>query len=319
MSRMRWDKESIKLAFKVYSESGNPLHGGKLRKENGALYGAILHHFKSYKAFIEEIGINYEEIAGKQRWTNEKVIEEFKKFESEGYGINVKSVAKHRRDLFEQILSRFGSYQEFVEKLGYDYKEIRKFREWKREEVVEALVSRYNEGQSMHSLDLINEFRALYKACIARFGSYREALECAGLNYYEQVGDMYVSSAFGNKFERLLANMFEDLDKGYIRHSREVDGIVPDFFDKQNNAFIDAKLSSWTVFNSETIEKYLPHCSKLVIVYLRGKQIQREIDGVELRHVSHYFEELRKHHLEDYIEKFDNLMRELESTEKEAV
>jgi hypothetical protein len=318
VGRKKWDKDSVKIAFKEYIETGKPLQAKKFRQDNGALYGAILYHFKSYKGFIEEIGLNYDSIADKKRWTNEKVIEEFKKFESEGYDINPKTVYKHRVDLYAQISERFGSYKEFVEMLGYDYKGICKHREWTKDEIKDVITSRVNEGESLYSVDIINEHFALYRACETHFGSYKLALEYAGIDYSENVGNMSTSAKYGHKFERLLAEMFDALGKNYVRYSRDIDGIIPDFFDADSNRFIDAKLSSWTVFYSDTIEKYLPHCSELVIVYLRGPQIQRKIDGVELRHISYYFDELKKNGLEDYIGKFSDMLFELERIEKEA-
>jgi len=300
-------------------DTGKPLQAKKFRKDNGQLYGAILYHFPSYQSFIEEVGLDYSKIADKRRWTDEEVIETFKNLKQDGHDVSPKSLCLSHLSLYAQISDRFGNYKTFLESLGYDYKELCKRRSWTKDEVKEELLKRVKNEESLLSSVLLNDHFALYKACRTVFGSYKNALDYCGISYVDVVGDMNIASTYGFVFEQTLSNMFDALGRNYIRHSRSVDNIIPDFYNDSENEIIDAKLSSWTVFHSDTIEKYSPHCDKLVIVYLRGPSIQKKTPGMELRHVSYYYEELRKNGLDKFITVFNDLLSSLESAEKEAV
>lgn len=318
MVRRKWTKQLIQEEFIEYTKTGKPLQAKKFRKENLSLYGAAQYHFGSYKGLVESVGINYNDIADKRRWTNQEVIEEFKKYETTGYEINATELCKHNVALYAQICERFGSYKQFLEDvLGYNYNEITKKRKWTKEDVITSLQQREVNGESLVAGILYDEHFALYRACTTVFGSYQKAIESAGLSYEDAISDLSISAVYGHLYENLLAEMFAKLKYEYVRHYTGVDNIIPDFYDARSGNFIDAKLSSWTVFNSHTIEKYVPNCNKLIIVYLRGGQIKRKIAGVEFRHVSYYYDELRSKGLDDFIEKFDELLAKL--NEKEAV
>lgn len=301
----------ILTEFADYRASGRPLQARKLRDYDVRLYGAICYHYGSYKKFIESFGINYNELADKRRWTDAEVIEEFRKYEESGRELNAKSLSEYSEALYIQIATRFGSYEEFLTLQGYDYQEITKKRTWSESDVIRALQDRVKNEESLIAGIIADEHFALYRASTTVFGSYRNAIEAAGLNYDECVNDFGECSYYGREFENKLAEMFEALGHTYARHYRGFDAIIPDFYDEATNIIYDAKLSSWTVFNSDTIEKYTPHCSKLVIVYLRGAKIKRNIDGMEMRHVSYYYDELMEKGLTHFIEYFDDLLERI--------
>lgn len=279
-----------------------------------------MYHFKSYPDFVNSLGLDYNEIAEKRRWTDEDVVEEFKKYEANGHELNATSLTKINIALYAQICDRFGSYEGFLTNLGYDYSEITKRRIWSEQDVINALKEREANGESFVSAIIADEHFALYRACTTVFGSYRNAIEYAGLSYDSCVDDVFECSYFGREFENKLKEMFQALGYGYDYHYQGLKGIIPDFYDAPNNIIIDAKLSSWTVFNSSTIEKYIPHCDKLVIVYLRGARIKRRIDGMEMRHISYYYDELREKGLDHFIDEFAELRRKLDEkqSQKEA-
>lgn len=85
---------------------------------------------------------------------------------------------------------------------------------------------------------------------------------------------------------------------------------MPDFWDESSKIFLDAKLSSWTVFSSTSLEKYLPHCDKLIVVYLRGEEITHDIPKLELRHVSYYYPALMESGNSGHIARFEEIMRD---------
>jgi hypothetical protein len=265
--------------------------------------------------FIEELGFDYNQITKKIRWDKQRIKDEFIKF-AETSDINPKNVNKIRCDLYAQIREKFGSYESFVVSMGYDYKDVCKTRAWTKEEVIESLNNRHSKGLSLKALDLRVEELSLYKASRQIFGSYENALTKAGFNYLDTVGSRSKSCLYGHQFEKLLGNMFTQLGLNYEKHSRKIDGIIPDFFDEENNEIIDAKLSSWTVFYSDTVEKYTPHCDKLTIVYLRGSEIKDKNINFELRPIDSYYPRLIKAGLFNVVKEFEDFKNMVDSVEE---
>jgi hypothetical protein len=70
-------------------------------------------------------------------------------------------------------------------------------------------------------------------------------------------------------FEKLVDELLIDIGVVYEKYEHE--RWNPDYI-LHNNVWMDAKLSQWTVFESNTIERYKEHCRMLTIVYMRGRR-----------------------------------------------
>jgi hypothetical protein len=98
------------------------------------------------------------------------------------------------------------------------------------------------------------------------FGSWRDAIINAGIPIEYVELDSQKSARAGHKFEEILGEILRDLGADFKKYDHE--RWRPDFV--IDSHWIDAKLSQWTIYDTNTIEKYEPHCEELTIVFLRG-------------------------------------------------
>ena len=115
----------------------------------------------------------------------------------------------------------------------------------------------------------------------------------------------------GFAFERVFAKLLELLQIDF-KPNKSFGGnssIRPDF-QLNNGVWIYCKLSAWTSTIEDTIEKYISHCDKLIIVFLRGEHRHLpDIDNerVEFRKIDYYYPFLRQIKRHDLIEEFENI------------
>jgi molybdenum-dependent DNA-binding transcriptional regulator ModE len=87
--------------------------------------------------------------------------------------------------IFSACFRHFGSYRKAVEEAGIDYQTVwrRRFTKWNCGSVVRELKKRARGGEDVWSRGLRVTDSSLHAAAIHWFGSYRAAVEAAGLNY----------------------------------------------------------------------------------------------------------------------------------------
>lgn len=126
---------------------------------------------------------------------------------------------------------------------------------------------------------------------------------------------------FGHKFEHICKEVFDLIRSHWEYQYTGINGIRPDFYEKETNTIIDAKLTSYAGFyknkdGESTKEKYLPHCDKLIFVYLVGYEINDP--DVEVININSFYDELRSVHRDDLIQKIEELKNKFYKFEKES-
>lgn len=109
----------------------------------------------------------------------------------------------------------------------------------------------------------------------------------------------------GIEFELIVKEMFLSLEKKYEYQYEGIEGIVPDFYDKEADIIIDAKLSSDNLYDAK-FKKYTEKCSKVIVVYLLGNRISRT-ENIEWVNINEYFPELKLRGFFDLIKKVEDL------------
>lgn len=114
----------------------------------------------------------------------------------------------------------------------------------------------------------------------------------------------------GFEFERAFKEVLELMHINFRYNKNYNNNLRPDF-QLNKGVWIDCKLSSWTESIEDTINKYTPHCKKLIIVFLRGDE--RHLDhidyeNVEFRKVDYYYPFLKQINRQDLIGKFESIV-----------
>lgn len=309
----KWSKQRVIDAIRERYENGESLAPSQIKKSDTSLRGACEVYFGNISTALEAAGFNAEEHQLLILWDKEKVKSEFTKYMAKHPNSCISKLAKDYKALSHAVLSQYGSYEALCKDLGIEVSVIkRQEREWSKEQLIDVLLELRSAGEPLNFTNVQTYFPALYAVSNRHFGGYENALAYIGEDLEDYVSPLNYYSHMGKKFERKLSEMFNALEYKYLEQKRLNGGtIMPDFIDTETGNFIDAKLSSWTLKTSDTAEKYLPHCDKLIIVYLRGQHIDYGNDRIELRDVSYYYPELKERGLEKYIDEFTEMQREL--------
>jgi len=121
-----------------------------------------------------------------RRRNEEAIIQEIRQLYEAGEDLSYGHMEKNHVALFRAAVRRFGSWKEAVAAAGLDYEMIRKYKVWTEERIIERIKELYEQGEDLswynvsESLDPQLAAAAIRKC---RFGSWKKAVEAAGLSY----------------------------------------------------------------------------------------------------------------------------------------
>lgn len=125
----------------------------------------------------------------RRKWSREKIIEDITKLQQEGYSLSTRSMAELG---FSGMVTTsykpeyFGSWRNAIVAAGFDPKQVcRRKRKWTSDRVLERIQELHRAGEDLsHSSAKRNHQYLVVVAINNRFfGSWREAVEAAGINY----------------------------------------------------------------------------------------------------------------------------------------
>jgi transcriptional regulator with XRE-family HTH domain len=307
-----WAKKELVSEFRehvrlVVGDDLSRLRDSVLQKENPKLYTQIYQTYPTYSEFMKEMGYDYErDIRAYINWSFELIDNVFKCYMENGNNLKPSTMKKVNFPLFKSILRYYKGYKVFLELKGFNYEEEIGIRYWTDEELIEEFQALYKEGDEEIPILRKND-RRLYQLIKRHFNSYSNFLIQQGYDLEKIQKHFRRVQTYGHQFEALVKEMFEALGCNYEYHYGGIKGSIPDFYDFTNHELIDAKLSSWSVFKTATVEKYLPHCDQLTIVYLRGENIPHSYPKLYFKSVDEYFPLLKEKGLSSFIEAFEKL------------
>ena len=121
-------------------------------------------------------------------WTKVKIIAAIRQLHMQGADLSPTAVQIEHSALFSSARSHshFGSWRVAVETAGLNYDEFKRVQQrWTRDEIIKSICALHEEGEDLLASDFKERHRSLYLAACAHryFGSWRRAIESAGLNY----------------------------------------------------------------------------------------------------------------------------------------
>ena len=123
-------------------------------------------------------------------WTKDKLIEEIRRLHSQGVDLSPTAIQKTHSALFSSARSRshFGSWRTAIEAAGLDYDDLKRIKQrWNRDEILTRIREMHAQGHDLLDPKFKVKNRSLYLAACAHryFGSWRRAVQAAGLNHEE--------------------------------------------------------------------------------------------------------------------------------------
>ncbi len=192
--RFRWSRERIVEEIRRLHEQGIPLNMASVRKVFPSLVATACSpkYFGSWRAAIEAAGFNYEDVLQVQRWTKERVLEEIRKVSRSVGDLRPIAIIRTRQSLLAAARKFFGSWREAVIAAGIDYdayvaKVRRSIVEKDKQQILDEILRLYREGRLEELKGAWRYHLTLFRKARHRFGSWRAAIEAAGLDYHELV------------------------------------------------------------------------------------------------------------------------------------
>jgi hypothetical protein len=120
---------------------------------------------------------------GRGKWDRQRIAGELKRLHRDGQDICSRQLRESHPQLHSAAIHHFGSYRAAIEAAGIDYADVSHIpaRHWSREAIIEELQRR--RGQPLHQAAMERSDPALVMAAYRYFGSYRRAIEAAGMDY----------------------------------------------------------------------------------------------------------------------------------------
>lgn len=185
--RIKWSKEKIISDIQELNRQNIPLNAINIMKTNVKLYGASRSYFGSWKDAVEAAGFDYDTINHKnteKSWSKQIVIDEIVQFAIEDGNLRSDYVQKKYTKLHSAAQRYFKSWKDAVEAAGFDYDNIKKIK-WTKEIIIMSILDLKNQNNSLTSSDIQKNNMPLFQASCRIFGSWKNAVEAAGINYKE--------------------------------------------------------------------------------------------------------------------------------------
>jgi hypothetical protein len=120
------------------------------------------------------------------KWNKDSIAAEIRHRYDAGQDLSYSGMTRENLPLLRAATRYLGSWQAAIEHAGLDYEEIRRYRSWTNERITERIRELYAKGEDLSwryvslTLDPSLAAAATKKN---HFGSWRAALEAAGLDY----------------------------------------------------------------------------------------------------------------------------------------
>jgi hypothetical protein len=122
-------------------------------------------------------------------WSKEIIAGEILRRYHTGQDLSYSALSRENLPLLRAATGRFGNWRTAIEFVGLDYEQIRKYKIWTRERILARIGELHRRGEDLSWSHVSRRLDpALAAAAIrkCRFGSWKAALEQAGLDY-EQI------------------------------------------------------------------------------------------------------------------------------------
>lgn len=122
------------------------------------------------------------------RWTKESIAEEIRQLAEQGEDLSYSNVVIHHLSLMRAAMRYYGSWRDAVKAAGVDYDSVRKYRSWNRQRIIERIRELYEQGEDLSWRNVSTNLDPQLAAAATKpkhFGSWRKAIEAAGIDYQE--------------------------------------------------------------------------------------------------------------------------------------
>lgn len=121
-----------------------------------------------------------------RKWSKNSIALDILSLYKSGANLNYSAAAAENLSLLRAATRYFGTWEAAVRYAGIDYDTIRRYKSWTRARIVARIRELHTEGKDLSWRNVCLHVDPQLAAAATKkshFGSWREALECAGLDY----------------------------------------------------------------------------------------------------------------------------------------
>lgn len=121
-----------------------------------------------------------------RKWSKDSIAHEIQRLFQTGENLNYASIATEEVALLRAATRYFGSWRSAVEYAGLDYDEIRRYKTWTKDRILERIRELHALGEDLswrHVSTAVDPQLAAAATKRKHFGSWRSAVTAAGLDY----------------------------------------------------------------------------------------------------------------------------------------
>jgi hypothetical protein len=191
--RHQWSKKEICVQLLDLHAKGLFPDIRTLSRKYPALYWACCRHFGGGLAALRAAGIDYQQLLDEHpsRWTKAQIIAEIQRRDQLGRTLCLAAILREEPRLKRfcyAVLHHFGKWSRALHAAGLNPNAVRSLqRKWPRTRVLEEIRHRHVKGKLLHTDRMLRENLALHTAGRRHFGTWKRAVEQAGINYNQCV------------------------------------------------------------------------------------------------------------------------------------
>ncbi len=149
-------------------------------------------------AALNAAGIDYDDMLSEhpRRWTKPRIVAEIRRRDEAGHTLCLAAILRKEPQLRRfcyASLHHFGQWSQALKAAGIHIADVRhRERKWPRERVLQEIRKRRTQGKLLNTDRMLREDLSLHTAGRRHFGTWKKAVEQAGINYNECVrGGLY--------------------------------------------------------------------------------------------------------------------------------
>lgn len=121
-----------------------------------------------------------------RKWSQESIGLEIQRLYQSGENLNYSHIAQDQVALLRAATRYFGSWRNAIEYSGLNYDDIRRYKTWDRDRILDRIRELYDKGEDLswrHISTKVDPQLAAAATKRKHFGSWRNAVTTAGLDY----------------------------------------------------------------------------------------------------------------------------------------
>ncbi len=177
----QWPRQAVVGAIQLRFATNAPLNSHSVQHSDPNLYMAACRRFGSWTSAANAAGVNTN-LVRRQRpeWTREAIIRTIQTYAELGRPLNAQSIKPS--SLLASGYRLWGSWDETLRAAGMDPELIREHRVWTKTNVIQEIALRAKKGIPINASSIQKEAGSLMAAARNFFGTWHDALRCAGFH-----------------------------------------------------------------------------------------------------------------------------------------